>query len=91
VPLTREQRVAELVAEQVGRYREELAELVARAVDAELERVFGELVAVELERRNGARPVEVSPREVELELQVDEPPVPGLAPATRTCRSCGRS
>jgi hypothetical protein len=41
----------------LDRHRAELAELVARQVDVELERLAGELVAETLARRNGAQPV----------------------------------
>jgi hypothetical protein len=50
-------RIAEAVARAVEQHRAELAELVARQVDAELERLAGELVAETLARRNGAQPV----------------------------------
>jgi hypothetical protein len=46
-------RIAEAVARALEQHRAELAELVERQVDAELERLAGELVTESLARRNG--------------------------------------
>jgi hypothetical protein len=52
-------RLSDVVARALGQHRAELAELAARQVGAELERLAGELVAETLARRNGAQPVRV--------------------------------
>jgi hypothetical protein len=75
-------RIAEAVARALEQHRAELAELVARQVDAELERLAGELVAETLARRNGAQPV-----------RVVHPNGNGEPPATaelKRCSTCGQ-